>query len=123
MLLNLEDFKNQKKEECTMYYWRVEVDLIEKLDKLAKENGVRKGILVRYIINWSCEKIEKDEEYREHMLTISMIRNVDVKKVLRSYTISANVQEKFSKVREKYRLYNISYFANESIRKFFEEIE
>lgn len=123
MLLNLDDYKNHKKEDCTTYYWRIEIDLIKKLEQLAKENNVRKGILVRYILDWSCEKFKSDKEYREHMIKISMKVNNGRAKIIRSYSISKDVQEKFSELREEYRLCNVSYFMNESIRKFFYEME
>ncbi|WP_291630922.1 hypothetical protein [Clostridium sp.] len=121
MLLDLENFKRQKKSECKKYYWRMEDALIDELEIIAAENKTRKGIVIRYIIDWACDEVESNKDFRKHMESVTMERNFNVGKRIMSYEIPPHTQKKLLKIKKKYRLYNLSYFVNESIRIFLEK--
>jgi hypothetical protein len=123
MLLDLEQYKRQCKKETEQYVWRIQTNLYSKIKEVASENKVYPSVVMRYIINWSCDKMESDEQFREHMLEITLGKNDSEGKKKYMYTISKNVNDKLLETNKKYRLNNINFFVVESARLFFETYE
>lgn len=121
MILELEPYKEQTKSEFRSYMWRIENDVYEKIDLTAKENNVYPSVVMRYIINWACDKMSTDKEFKKHILALTLSKNYTGTKERKMFRMSKNVNDKLTKTNEKYRLNNLSYFANESARIFFEE--
>lgn len=121
MLLDLENYKRPNKKEAQNYTRRIDEDLVLKINECAEENKVYPSVVMRYIIDWSCDKVEREEEYRNHMIEITLNRNSDCKKIQKIFVLGKELDDKMQKTRNKYRLYNLSYFINESIRIFFKE--
>ena len=124
MLLELAEYNRQSKKESTDYLWRIKSELREKIAEVAAENKVFPSVVMRYIINWACDKMDSDDNFREHMLEISIKRNDlkgDNKRYL--YSISKNTNDKLQETNKKYRIHNINFFVAESVKFFFEEHE
>lgn len=123
MILDLKNYHQLNSGSNIDYVWRMEVALVEKLTEIAEENKSTKAIVLRYILDWSCNKVEDDEEYREHMLEVTMYLNKNKNKKKTSFTIEPSLNDRLLEIRKKYRILNLSYFINESIRLFVNEYE
>lgn len=121
MLLELTQHKRQSKKESETYVWRIEKDLYHKIKEVAAENKVYPSVVMRYIIDWACDKMDNDEQFRNHILDVTLGKNNSVDKERYMYTISKNVNDKLMDTNRKYRINNINFFVVESARIFFEE--
>lgn len=121
MLLEISQFANQNKKESEPYVWRMEMETWQKIKKVAEENKCYPSVIMRYIINWACDKMESDEEFRNHILDITLQKNSYKNMRRYMYTISKNVNDKLVSANRKYRIHNINFFVVESVRLFFEE--
>lgn len=121
MLLELTQYKGQSKKESEAYVWRIELKLYHKIKEVAAENKVYPSVVMRYIINWACDKMDTDERFRNHMLEVTLGKNNSEGKERYMYTISKNVNDKLLDTNRKYRINNINFFVVESARIFFEE--
>ena len=121
MLLELLEFKGQSKKESEAYVWRIEIGLYQKIKEVASENNVYPSVVMRYIINWACDKMDTDEQFRNHILEVTLGKNNSEGKERYMYTISKNVNDKLLDTNRKYRINNINFFVVESARIFFEE--
>lgn len=120
MLLELGEFNRQNKKESESYVWRIELFLYNKIKEVAAENNVFPSVVMRYIINWACDKMDNDEQFKNHILDVTFERNYSEGKERYMYTISKNVNDRLLETNKKYRIGNINFFVVESAKVFFE---
>lgn len=122
--LDLKNYKNQSKKDFARYVWWMEESVINGLQELCDYNNeTYVSPVLRYIMDWACDKMETDEQFREHIEEVTLkSHNTNVEcKIKKGYTLSKDVNEKLLATKQKYRLYNLSYFVNESVKQFLKE--
>lgn len=109
--------------ETKSHNWNMETDVIEIIDNLANENMEEPSIIVGYILDWACDKLYQDNEFKEKILKIKRKRKNMGKENLkaRRYIFSYDLENKFQKTKDDIRFYNDSVFVNESIKQFMKE--
>lgn len=122
--LDLTNYKNQSKKDFARYVWWMEESVVDGLLELCNYNNeTYASPVLRYIVDWACDKMETDDEFRKHMeeITLRSHNTSEGNKVKKGYTLSKEVNDKLIATKQKYRLYNLSYFANECVKEFLKE--
>ena len=120
MILELSQYKRSNSR--TKYVWKMKTEIYEKIKEVAAENKAYPSVVMRYIIDWACDKMNDDEKFRDYILEITLKENKNEKKKKKAiYTLSKELNDKLVETDEKYRIYNINHFVVASVRKFFEE--
>lgn len=125
MLEELNKYKKANTSGSVGYVWRMEEDNFNNIKKMANENAVYPSVVVRYILDWALEKMKTDEEFRNRILEITLDRNLTTNhgrvKERKRYVLDEGVNTRLMIAVKEYRMTNISYFANECFRRYFEE--
>ena len=122
--LDLKNYKNQSKKDFARYVWWMEESVVNGLQRLCNYNNeTYASPVLRYIVDWACVKMETDEQFKEYIQEITLkSHNTNAEcKIKKGYTLSKDVNEKLLATKQKYRLYNLSYFVNESVKQFLKE--
>ena len=122
--LDLKNYKNQSKKDFARYVWWMEESVVNGLQQLCDYNNeTYASPVLRYIMDWACDKMETDEQFKEYIQEITLkSHNTNAEcKIKKGYTLSKDVNEKLLATKQKYRLYNLSYFVNESVKQFLKE--
>ena len=121
MILELSQYKRSNSR--TKYVWKMKTEIYEKIKEVAAENKAYPSVVMRYIIDWACDKMNDDEKFRDYILENSLKKGYIEGNKTYTYTLSKELNDKLVETNRKYRMLNINFFVVESVKIFFEKNE
>lgn len=120
--INFANYSTCKKKGDKLNYMtiRMDDDLIDKMDLYCKEKKINKSQFIRAIIDYSCDEIDNNEEFRNLVLSLPDQIADGKNRKKKTYGLTDEVIARLKEVKEKYRIYNVNAAINESVKTFFE---
>lgn len=125
MYIDFEKFKDRKRDGSPRFVkcCRISEEQKEQLKDIAYYNDLKLAEVLNCAIDYGCEKIRSDENFRNEVLNIPTKRKSgeDTNKI-QKVILKKNTNDKLEWIKKEFRLYNENGFIYAAISTFLDDI-